>query len=228
MNSLREFLTASGYCTYLFTYGRNAVTDLAETVVGADRAPAGLDEIDSSADQFEFFVESTRSDAGAEQVDVVAHGAGSLVVQRSIQKYKAQNEIRSLTTIGPLWNGTNIAGLGSIEDLSRKIGTYDAILMWESPIVDPLCAGCRQIITGSDFLTGLHADGLPTAGVRYTDIISEQDLLVVPPFSAGIPGMNRVFLQHIDPGNSAHHFSMIDEPVVHRVVADTLGDLAHL
>ncbi|MCD2107907.1 lipase [Rhodococcus erythropolis] len=216
MRSLSDALDEAGRCTFLFEYGRNGVSAMLGSI-------GGLTEIESSAAEFATFLDSMAGGEGAQVVDVVAHGAGSLVVQTYLQRSPKANGIRSLTSIGPMWNGTDIAGLGTIESLSRHFGTYDAILAAEAPIVDPVCAGCRQIVAGSDFLTTLRNGGLVSPGVHYVNIVSDGDLFVVPSLSADVAGMALVRLSQLHPSSSANHFELLDDAVVTSTVAAVLN-----
>ncbi len=60
-------------------------------------------------------------------------------MQRHLQNNGA-GSIRSLTTLGPIWNGTELAGLAAMEQFSRDLGTYDLVLGLEKPLIDPVCA----------------------------------------------------------------------------------------
>ncbi|MET7770565.1 lipase [Nocardia sp. NPDC005366] len=217
--SMAAALHDSGYCTTSFTYGVSAATDILGS--GGTRV-AGLATMESSAAELAQVL-STLDAAGATPVAIVAHGSGSLVAQYFLQHFGAPPALRDFVTIGPIWNGTNIAALGAIEQLSRDLGTYDAVLALETPLVDPQCAGCRQLVTGSDFLTALHRDGIPTPGIDYTNIISRTDILVEPPMSADAAGMYVAVVQDAQPGNAVDHFRLLDDPAVARLTIAALG-----
>jgi len=159
--------------------------------------------------------------AGAGTVDVVAHGVGGLVVQRYLQDHGSRS-VRSLTTLGPIWDGTEIGGLAAAEEVSRRIGTYDLVLSLEKPVIDPVCAGCREVIHGSDLLRDLYARGPVTDGVRYTDIVSTCDGFVVPATGASMPGTTVVTLQERDPGNCAGHFALPRDPLARALALDAV------
>lgn len=128
-------------------------------------------------------------DAARGRVSVVAKGVGGLVVQRALQLSGAGTPpVDTLVTLGPVWNGTNLLGVADVEDLSRELGTFDAILAWERTWMDPLCEGCREAVRGSDTLASLHRDGIRTPGVAYTDIATVTDLLVDPPLGQSPAG----------------------------------------
>lgn len=146
----------------------------------------------------------TRAGSG-DGVVVVAKGVGALVVQRALQlattgtapdfdpgpdsraathhgpDSRAADRGRHLITLGPVWNGTNVLGIADVEDLSRELGTFEAILAWEKTWMDPLCEGCNEAVRGSELLETLHREGIRSPGVECTDIATATDLLVHPP-----------------------------------------------
>lgn len=183
-------LRGEGRCVLAPTWGTPGPGDLPLPTAGLRGADAGADDLAAVLDR-------------SGPVDVVAHGVGSLVVQRYLQRYGA-SQVRSLTTLGPLWNGTEIGGLAAAEDVSRALGTYDLVLALERPVIDPICAGCREPIRGSDLLRSMHRAGMPTPGVRTTDVATPCDELA-PPIQ--LPGIRLIVLDHC-----VSRFSLPDDP----------------
>ncbi|MDG3012590.1 hypothetical protein G4X40_20835 [Rhodococcus sp. D2-41] len=215
--SMRSRLERAGHCVDDFTYGP------ALPAAGAAVPVAGLGSLEDAAREVGDRIAALRARSGARQVDVVAHGAGALAVDRHLQRSATPREVRSLIAIGPMWRGTAIAGLADAEKISRSLGTYDTVLRMERPLVDPLCAGCRELIAGSDFLEGLERRGTVVPGVRYVNVISTADGLVQPALSAALPGMTSRLVQQVAPVDAVGHFGMVDDPVVQRMVIDALG-----
>ncbi|MFD4182802.1 lipase [Rhodococcus sp. NPDC058514] len=208
---LANDLDARALCGYRFTYG---VTD--------PRLPvAGLAALEGSANELAAAVDALAAE-GVDDVDVVAVGAGALVAQRYLQDHPGAHRVRSLTAAGAMWDGTNVAELGAAEDLSRRLGTYDAILAVERPLIDPLCGGCRQLVRGSDFLTELRRAPVPTPGVTYTNILSASDGLVVPFTSGAWSGMTTIVIQDIDPSNRSNHFQLTTDPLARALTVAAL------
>ena len=199
-SDLRADLTGAGFCTVPVTWGEPVGTDVPIPLAGLRGVDAGSRDLADALDE----LCGQRSQC---TVDVVAHGAGSLVTQRYLQDH-GNDRVRSLTTLGPMWHGTEIAGLAAAEQISRDLGTYDAVLALEKPLVDLLCAGCREIIAGSDLLRDLHARGAPTTGIDYTDIVSRCDGLVVPPENGALPTSTVVTLPGPDPSPCVHHWAL--------------------
>ncbi|MQY21614.1 hypothetical protein NRB20_47270 [Nocardia sp. RB20] len=213
-SGLAAELHRANFCTKTFTYGASTATPLlGRTGITA----AGLSRIEDSAAELSRFLDPL----GPAPISIVAHGAGSLVAQYVLQHQHPTPKIRTFVTIGPMWQGTDIGQLREIENLSRAIGTYDTVLAAETPLIDPLCGGCREIISGSSFLTELHHNEFPTAGIDYTDIVTTADGLVVPPQQA-TPGIRSVTVQQSAPRHTTDHFALPDDSVVQRLTVDAL------
>ncbi|WP_156890377.1 hypothetical protein [Gordonia shandongensis] len=222
MSSFARRIGTPAACSVVVDYGRTPLTD---TVVRAGGPPAaGFTAIDASARQVADRMR-LRQHSGATWT-VIAHGAGSLVAQRVVQQTgdaRRLNPVTDLIAIGPLWRGTNIGFLGDTEDLSRRLGTYDAVLRMEKPLIDPWCAGCRELVRGSDLLVALRRAGLPSPELRYTNVISPIDGLVSDPLSAAIEGMDNRILDPARTRRPAHHFALLSEPAVATIVRDAVG-----
>ncbi len=74
------------------------------------------------------------------------------------------------------------------------------------------------MIRGSDLLRDLHARGLPTRGVRYTDIVSICDGLVVPAEANSIPGTTVHRLQDSNPLDCTPHHELPKSPLARHLV----------
>ncbi|WP_084611736.1 esterase/lipase family protein [Tomitella biformata] len=210
-DSTAEVLRAAGWCVEALTYGEPL-------------GPfAGRGALDSASGEVGAAIEETLDRAGP--VVLVGHGAGSLAAQRHLQRAPSTSGIAALITLGPLWNGTNIGELATMERISREVGAYDAVLELERPIVDPVCAGCRDLIAGSDFLVDLRRDGLVTAGVEYTNIASRTGLLEQPPLAGLAPEMAGVIVQDRYPSNTATHFGLADDPDVQVLLLEALAEV---
>lgn len=218
MADFAERVGADPECTVIADYGRTPLTTLIRDAGGP--TVAGLTAVDDSAAEIARQM-NTEQAPGSSGWTVVAQGAGGLVAQRIVQR--TDIPIDRLITVGPIWRGTNIGFLGDTEDISRRLGTYDAVLALEKPLIDPWCAGCRELVRGSDLLVALHRDGLPTPGVRYTNVISPTDVLVSDPATAAVKGMDNRFLSGMRADRIEHHFSLLTDPAVVRIVRDTIG-----
>ena len=218
MSAFAERIGVDPECTVVADYGATPLTEVVRRAGGPDAA--GFTAVDDSARAVGTLMQRSRPDAGW---TVIAHGAGGLVVQRAIQLGLTGAPVAHLITVGPIWRGTNLAALGDTEDLSRRLGTYDAVLALEKPLIDPWCAGCRELVRGSDLLVRLHRAGLPTPGVRYSNVISSDDILVSDPRTAAMPGMDNRILRGSAGRRTAHHFELLVAPDVISTVRDVVG-----
>lgn len=212
---LRRDLDRAGMCATVLDYGRTPLaTDLARA--GGPRLN-GLTSLEDSGRELAGLLRSASPDR---PLTVVAHGGGALAVQYALTHGVPTGRVARLITLGPLWNGTGVAGLADIEQISRRLGTYDTVLRLERPIVDPICASCRQLVTGSDFLVAMRRAAFPTPGVSYVDIVSRTDGLAGDPRTSTAPGSRVVVLQSIDPRANVDHFRLPADTLVRSLVVD--------
>lgn len=208
-----------GECAFAFTYGRSAASvQLQDPMQHAGLGQvAGLTRIEDSAVEFGAFVDSVRQRTGAGRVQVVAHGAGGLVAQQWIAHHDASS-VETLVTVGPVWNGTDPAGIGTTAAFNRSIGIYDALAAIEQPLLGPICAACGQLIANSGYMHDEAHEGWTSPGVRYINVISLFDGLMTDPLSAALPGMDNRVIQHLDVNNRSNHLEMVHDPLVRQVV----------
>lgn len=180
MAPLARRLQQSGRCVVIPSYGGYQ----SGLPLGGMRAIA-----DSAREIAGVIAEAARASGG--RVDVVAHGAGSLVAQRAAAQMPGR--VGTLVALGGAWRGTNVAFLGDLDLLSRRLGTYATVLGVEMLLMDRSCAVCREVIANSDYLQSLNARGVLVPGVRMVNVVTRYDELVVPYTSGTAPGMeNRV------------------------------------
>lgn len=197
MRSLERRLEAVGRCVESRTHG----TYPTGLWLG------GMQSLEDSADQLAVWIRSVAGEGG--NVDVVAHGAGSLAVVRALQHARTARRplpVATLVSLGGLWSGTNVGFLGDLDLLSRRAGSYDTVLAFERLLLDRICAACREVIANSDFLADLGADGVLIRGVRQVNIVTRYDELVVPYRSGLHPGMVNIVLQERRPWALVDHF----------------------
>lgn len=211
-------LTAAGRCVHVVEHGRaNGLVALLGPL-----GPGGLGPLEQSAASLAKDLAQVAASSPTGRIDVVAHGAGSLAVTRALQTQLDPALVDTLVAPGALWDGTNLLGLGDLEQLSRDAGTYDAVLGLERFVLDPLCASCREVVAGSDFLRDLHAAGLVPPGPRVVTILSTSDTLVQPATSGELAGADNRWVQDVAPGRVVLHLGMLRDVVVRQMVADAL------
>jgi triacylglycerol lipase len=186
-------IAASGRCPRILEYDGRAALEESASVIGAQLAALGAHE-------------------------VVAFGAGSLVVRRA-EQLRALHVTR-LIAVGALWQGTNLAQLGTLDQLSRDAGSYDTALQLEHLLLDPACAGCRDVVAGSDFLRRLTAGGIARPGL--VDVLTRTDVLVDPWTSGWVSGATNLVVQDVEPSRIVTHYQLPDDAVTQRLVLGRL------
>ncbi|MBY4208018.1 alpha/beta hydrolase [Rhodococcus fascians] len=211
-------LAGRGVCVFAFTYGASLAS---EVLQHTGPAIAGLSQIEQSAVDFGAFVDSVRERTGADRVQVLAHGAGGLVAHQWIA-HAAAKDVRTLVTVGPLWNGTDIAGLGTVAAFNRSIGIYDALAVLEKPLLEPICAACGQIVANSGYMHDAARTGWVVPGVQYVNVISRYDGLMTDPLSAAVPGAENWIVQDVDADDRTDHLELMNNPLVRRLALSAL------
>ncbi|WP_194834461.1 alpha/beta fold hydrolase [Nocardia sp. XZ_19_369] len=220
--ALAPLLANNGYCVYALSYG--AIPGMP----GPLGALGGLLPIEQSAQQLRDFIIKVRAGTGAQSVDIVAHSEGSLVTDYYAKFLGGANKIDRFISIGPGWNGTSSLGFGALfTALAARLRLTPAL----TAVVDPVCAACLQIQTGSEFLRKLATAGSTVPGVTYTNIVTEHDEFVVP-YSSGIvqgPSVSNHVVQDYCPGDLTDHLLLPYDKVVAQLVLNALDpdDTAH-
>ncbi len=213
--ALAPLLANNGYCVYALSYGA------LPGMPGPLGALGGLLPIEQSAQQLRDFIIKVRAATGAQSVDIVAHSEGSLVTDYYAKFLGGANKIDRFISIGPGWNGTSSLGFGALfTALAARLRLTPAL----TAVVDPVCAACLQIQTGSDFLRKLASAGSTVPGVTYTNIVTEHDEFVVP-YSSGIvqgPNVSNHVVQDYCTGDLTDHLLLPYDKVVAQLVLNAL------
>ncbi|WP_186818899.1 esterase/lipase family protein [Nocardia ninae] len=213
--ALAPLLANNGYCVYALSYG--AIPGMP----GPLGALGGLLPIEQSAQQLRDFIIKVRAATGAQSVDIVAHSEGSLVTDYYAKFLGGANKIDRFISIGPGWHGTSSLGFGALfTALAARLRLTPAL----TAVVDPVCAACLQIQTGSEFLRKLAGAGSTVPGVTYTNIVTEHDEFVVP-YSSGIvqgPSVSNHVVQVYCPGDLTDHLLLPYDKVVAQLVLNAL------
>jgi triacylglycerol lipase len=138
--------------------------------------PGGLVRMQRSARRLKRFAGRVLRRTGAAKVDIVGHSEGSLMPNWWVKYLGGRRKVDDYIGITPLWDGTNLAGLGSIDQIGQELGfsalTYSAL--------QPYCASCRQFLSSSAFMRKMNAGGVRARGVDYTMLLTRNDELVSP------------------------------------------------
>lgn len=217
--SLSERIAATGRCVVPISWGPMPL--LVALGIASPGLPGGLASMAASAPVVGGELVDLAGATPKHKVDVVAVGAGSLVALRTVQ-LEHRLPVRRLVSLGPLWRGTNLLGLGDLEQLSRDAGTYDVVLGLEKLLMDGACASCREFIKGSDFLRELRAGGLRPPGLRQVDVLSRTDGLVVPWTSGRRARVTTLVVQDQAVDSAVSHFALPGDSAAQRLVLQGL------
>ena len=151
-------------------------------------------------------------ETGAEKVDIVGHSEGSLMPDWYVRFLGGAKVVDDYVGMTTLWEGTNLAGLATLNQLGAGLGLDPAF----AASVDELCTSCRQFLQGSKFFERLHAKGVNARRVTYTSIVTKNDELVMP-YTSGLmapaPNVTNVVLQDYCALDQAEHLSVASDPV---------------
>ena len=197
-------LANEGYCVFALNYGANAAYP------GSDRV-GGLLPMEDSAAQLQEFVRHVRRATGAEKVDLISHSQGTLMANYYVKFLGGASSVDHYISLAPLWHGTNVAQ--PAKAFAALFGREDAT---------PFCQACGEFPPGSEFIEKMRAGGVEAEGVRYTNIVTVYDELVVPYWSGIEPGMRNVVLQNVCPQDGSEHGQLAASPNAARIVLNTL------
>jgi triacylglycerol esterase/lipase EstA (alpha/beta hydrolase family) len=174
--------------------------------------PGGLTAMQPSARQLKRFVGKVLRRTGAEKVDIVGHSEGSIMPSWFVRFLGGAKVVDDYVGMTTLWEGTNPAGLATLNDFGMTLGLEPAL----QASIDRECGSCRQFLKGSRFFARLHAKGTTSKRVTYTSIVTKNDELVVPYQSGLLPpakNVTNVVLQDYCPADQAEHLAVMLDPV---------------
>lgn len=129
---------------------------------------AGLGDIADSAAALAAKVDSVRAQTGSAKVDLIGHSQGGLVGRHLVKYLGGDSKVDSLISLGTPHYGSAEANLATIFGFGSCLGIV----------------ACQQMSIGSSYLADLNAGPDQIGSVRYTNIVTVLDEIVVP-FSSG-------------------------------------------
>jgi triacylglycerol lipase len=191
--------------------GTAALQPLADQLAAAGRDATvvslpgdGTGDLNASADALGAAAEATLERTGAQTVDLVGYSAGGLVARLWIADGHA-GTVRRVVTLGSPHHGTSLADLA---------GVFAA---GECP------AGCREMGTDSDLISGLNAGDETPEGPTWVSIWTTQDETVTPPDSARLEGALNLTVQSVCPSQRVGHGDLPRDPLVRQMVVAELA-----
>lgn len=209
-------LSNQGYCVFALTYGVAPIEAASPIKFG------GMNEISSSAQELKVFVAKVLAATGAHKVDIVGHSQGTYMPNYYVRFLGGAPYVDRYVSLAPLWNGTGTSIAGQLNAAGMPFHLTSDHLV-------PVCVACGQMITGSRFATKMRAGSVAAPGVKYLNISTRYDELVMPYTSGqltGYPNMRNVVLQDRCPTDFTEHFEIASDPNAARLVLNFL-DPAH-
>ena len=174
--TISPFLANHGFCVFALTYGTRPEVD------PPGYQPGGLVRMQSSARKLKRFAARVIHATGAKKVDVVGHSEGSLMPDWWVKYLGGRKVVAHYVGMTPLWNGTNLAGLATVDRSAGALGLSPGVYA----ALGRFCASCHQFLNGSRFLRKLNAQGGPRVeGIKYTMLLTRNDELVSP-YTSGL------------------------------------------
>ena len=175
-------------------------------VYGLNYGNAGIAAVTSSAGQAATLVRSVLSATGATAVDVIAYSQGGLVLRTALRFDGLADQVATAVLIAPSWHGTTSAAAASAP--AR------------------LCPACADQVAGSALLQRLSVDGELDGKVRYAEVSTRRDTVVLP-VASQIPAgpsdrVRSVVLEDVCPQVVTDHVHL---PAVPGVVAWSVAAL---
>lgn len=201
-STLSANLKHAGYCVFALNYG--------ETNGVYATAPVA-----DSAQQLAPFVDKVRAATGANQVDLVGHSQGGMMLRYYMGFLGGAKNVHHLIGIAP-----------------SNHGTEGVIVPQPGAVPDPnytgvSCAACADQQAGSAFMQKLNSIGETVAGPSYTVISTVNDEVVIPYNSQFLNGQSRqvtnITIPDKCPADPIEHDQTPNDPVVHQIVAHALG-----
>ena len=210
--TMSPLLANNGYCVYTLTYGTR------DEVRFPGYQPGGLNRMERSASQLRSFVNRILRATGARKVAIVGHSEGSLMPNYFVKFLGGRQLVRRYVGLTPLWDGTDLAAAGTLDQLGGSLGLSDPF--WAT--IDPYCSSCRQFVRGSEFLRKMNAGGAAVPGVAYTMIMTRYDELVIPYTSGVMPGAKNIVIQDLCPQDFSEHLALAFDPNTGRLILNAL------
>lgn len=125
---------------------------------------AGLGDIGNSAAALATAVDSVRTQTGSAKVDLIGHSQGGLVSRHFVKYLGGDAKVDSLISLGTPHYGSAEANLATLFGFGSCLGIVS----------------CQQMSIGSSYLADLNAGPDQIGSVRYTNIATVLDEIVVP------------------------------------------------
>lgn len=197
-------LKNNGYCVFALTYGTAAE-------VPPFSLFGGLESMVESAAELRAFVDRVLAATGAKKVDLVGHSQGTLMPNYYAKFLGGARKIGTYVSLAPLWHGTELSGIPA---------RISSLLGYTGPI--PGCVACGEFAPQSSFMAAIRAGGVAVPGIRYVNIMTRYDELVLPYTSGREVGMTNLVVQDVCPIDFSEHFQVAASKTAAHLVLNAL------
>ncbi|MET1048762.1 MAG: alpha/beta fold hydrolase [Acidimicrobiales bacterium] len=125
---------------------------------------SGTQDIALTAQALNTYADQVRAQTGATRVDLIGHSQGGLVARHYVKYLGGSSEVDAVISLGAPHYGTAVANVAKLFGLGNCIGI----------------TSCAQMSIGSTYLANLNAGDDTIGAVRYTNIVSANDEVVIP------------------------------------------------
>lgn len=125
---------------------------------------SGTQDIALTAQALNTFADQVRGQTGAARVDLIGHSQGGLVSRHYVKYLGGSSEVDSVISLGAPHYGTAVANAAKLFGFGNCVGIVS----------------CQQMAIGSSYLANLNAGDDTIGSVRYTNIVSANDEVVIP------------------------------------------------
>lgn len=170
----------------------------------------GLGDIRNSAKKLDEVSDEVRARTGASKVHLIGHSQGGLVARYYVKNLGGADEVESVTSLAAPHHGTLAANLLKLLGLGSCLGI----------------PACQQMSVGSSFLADLNAGDDTIGDVRYVNIGTKFDEIVIPYTSSFLDddGNNtNVTVQDQCPGRVVDHVFLPLDRAVYGGIQDALA-----
>ncbi len=210
--TLSPLLKNNGVCVFGLSYGRQP----------GFKYVGGLAPMEQSSRELAAFVDKVLAATGAQQVDLLGHSEGTVMPRWYLSFLGGAAKVDKYVQLTPLWNGTNLAGIGDLLSAGRAAGLEPSVY---TAFAGLGCGSCPQFARGSDYLNKVNAAGPAIPSITYTEIATKRDELVIP-YTSGLldaPNVTNIVLQDVCPTDDSEHLAVAYSPVVAQLVLNALA-----
>jgi triacylglycerol lipase len=215
--AMSPLLENNGFCVFAITYGRHE----GQPYFG------GLTRMEESAKELDAFVDRVLKATGAKKIDLVGHSEGTVMPRWWMSFLGGAPLVDRYVMLTPLWDGTRLLASDVLLSTGKAL----------SPDIEPIaeqgfgtlgCGSCPEFVHGSRYLADVDRVGKALGDVRYTNVVTKYDELVVP-YTSGLldaPHVTNVVLQDVCPSDYSEHAAVAYDPMAAQIMLNAL-DPAH-